>query len=852
MAWKLIYTSASRLLQAGRSGFGTVARHRDIPPIVVEAAESCSQFSRQAGFDPTRLVFAYRVVRGNAGRFHLLTRIADAGTDYSGRTNHLAEHVILTDAEANGLAQSQITPAGTMLAYSWLGSYDLPAAWLDEQDLWQPTGVQGSTEGINWGEFTGDPRRVRLLAGKDPSSGLLLEYPPAFEAPDYPRILLLFAESQACCTNCGWGVTFTTHLQPSDDPSDFRWIALPEHSPLLSRATGGGRQHITFTTQPPADYRPPPVHPGEVAHMRPASIDQETPVSQSHLRTEPSIRKSQGNAFDGIKNRPPQPKPAPARRRTYFNATTLAVSGLVLLALAVVGMLFYRIGQGPSEEQGPRVTHGLSHNLATPAPQSETSESPRASPKQSYTSKSGTEILGEQPQDAASDAPPNKAVTPAVKERWIRLLPGELNSFRWPATNSTDLVLKLVTDDGGEVELLQATSIDRVWRNSNNQEVLKTGRDNLFPSQFAEDFTSGAVLVVGSETKADTLLRVSIPPDSISDTDRSIVPPNDPLKTNALTVIPDTNGPKIRFGDGISFRDVYASFTAPETSPQSTGVNPAVKFALFATIPNEASLAAAISKAKALHIDDAAPLEDLFFEIKNDGEVDLIPTNDNIRDVQKKLTIIAQEDESNNTLKQLSSLRDALDRIVGELENALEQDPDKRSSVKLPELPTNTDKQSTFDYMVKLLGTYLTKIAEFPDNARNEEAGKFRESENAALDEAKGENWGRVKSHAVNAVNARRKNSEDKHSSALHNSKSWLDKLEQIKVGPDPSKARKRAAAKELIEQITQTFKGDTPTLPAGLRYSLHVKRDQAGDWHLISTNVEVMPAEPPQAPPAQ
>jgi len=39
MAWQLIYTSAPRLLEAGRSGFGTVARHRAIPQQPKQNAE---------------------------------------------------------------------------------------------------------------------------------------------------------------------------------------------------------------------------------------------------------------------------------------------------------------------------------------------------------------------------------------------------------------------------------------------------------------------------------------------------------------------------------------------------------------------------------------------------------------------------------------------------------------------------------------------------------------------------------------------------------------------------------------------------------------------------------------------
>src|SRR5688572_22759818 len=119
MAWQLIYTSAPRLLDPGRTGFGTVARHRAVNGLLVAAVERLSQFARLPGFDPKRVIYAHRIITVGAGQFHVMSCIRDAGSDYTGRTNHLAHHVIAESREVRSLAGSGITPADVLLGIDW-------------------------------------------------------------------------------------------------------------------------------------------------------------------------------------------------------------------------------------------------------------------------------------------------------------------------------------------------------------------------------------------------------------------------------------------------------------------------------------------------------------------------------------------------------------------------------------------------------------------------------------------------------------------------------------------------------------------------------------------------------------
>ena len=123
MAWQLIYTSAPRSLEAGRSGFGTVARHRAISPLLVSAIERTSQFSRLPGVDTGRVIFSYRIVAVGGGRFHVLSSIRDAGADYTGRTNHIAHHLIADPREIAQLGANGPSPADVLLAMQWATSW---------------------------------------------------------------------------------------------------------------------------------------------------------------------------------------------------------------------------------------------------------------------------------------------------------------------------------------------------------------------------------------------------------------------------------------------------------------------------------------------------------------------------------------------------------------------------------------------------------------------------------------------------------------------------------------------------------------------------------------------------------
>ncbi len=235
MAWQLIYTSAPRSLEAGRSGFGTVARHRAISPLLVSAIERASQFSRLPGTDAGRVIFSHRIVAVAGGRFHVLSAIRDAGADYTGRTNHIAHHLIVDPREIAQLGPDGPSPADVLLSMQWVASWNETPRFLEAADEVALSAIHPHTNGSAWEQIAGNANQAWLLATGDASRGAYIIQPGSAD------LRAVYAESLRLIPDRLWQISFTTSLQPSDEPGDFRWIGIEERSPLRAQSESSGR-----------------------------------------------------------------------------------------------------------------------------------------------------------------------------------------------------------------------------------------------------------------------------------------------------------------------------------------------------------------------------------------------------------------------------------------------------------------------------------------------------------------------------------------------------------------------------------------------------------------------------------
>ena len=250
MAYQLIYTSVRRGLIPGRSGYTVAARHRQIRERLVSEIERVSGYTyAKKGQSPK--IFSHRKFDISGVLYHVLTRIVDAGSDYTGRTNHLAHHLICEDDELNNCGA---TPAEILYGYDWLDRYDLEPRYLEDKEIVNVSKYAGKIKlpASNWKKIRGNAGDAALLVndkGEVKSSIVVVD---SDESSKLNLLLPLIAESSQLIgqgTANSSSVTFTTHFQEGDSMADFDWIGCGNDNVILQKPTNRDIFHLSELAQ---------------------------------------------------------------------------------------------------------------------------------------------------------------------------------------------------------------------------------------------------------------------------------------------------------------------------------------------------------------------------------------------------------------------------------------------------------------------------------------------------------------------------------------------------------------------------------------------------------------------------
>jgi len=97
---EIIYTSAEKGLKQGSRGFCTVVSTSGMALNIAERLESMSGYRQafplndpQSSLNPVN--YSHVTMRLAGKNLHVLSRVADAGQDYTGRSNKLAHHIVI-------------------------------------------------------------------------------------------------------------------------------------------------------------------------------------------------------------------------------------------------------------------------------------------------------------------------------------------------------------------------------------------------------------------------------------------------------------------------------------------------------------------------------------------------------------------------------------------------------------------------------------------------------------------------------------------------------------------------------------------------------------------------------------
>jgi len=226
MSLELIYTSAPRGLIPTASGFCTVAATGGMSRQVLATLEGLSGYQfhfnlSDANADLNPVNFAHTRVKIGSETRSVLSRIAFAGADYSGRTNKIAHHVLLERGEqmANGPAWMMLAMARSVFVAGW----DAEPRHLDKRSIAsmlsaEPRAAEPAT---TWQAATGDAGWAGALVQAFRTSPKV----PAYVVYEPGQDLLpLFEESLAILPpEQRWQVAFATYYTTLPAGCHYHW-----------------------------------------------------------------------------------------------------------------------------------------------------------------------------------------------------------------------------------------------------------------------------------------------------------------------------------------------------------------------------------------------------------------------------------------------------------------------------------------------------------------------------------------------------------------------------------------------------------------------------------------------------
>ncbi len=208
MSQELIYTSAPRGLKPGSRGFCTVVSTFGMPANLAQRLESLSGYRHvygpqdaEARLNPVG--FSHLLLTVGGRPYHVLSRVADAGLDYSQRTNKLAHHVVLDVSERVPGGPAWLLRQPGFVATAFDGEPRVLQAGRKP-----PSGNETSGVCHHWARLTGDAGWGGALAEAITfGQKTYIVFRPGME------LLPLLAESLALLPpERRWNVTFSTYF----------------------------------------------------------------------------------------------------------------------------------------------------------------------------------------------------------------------------------------------------------------------------------------------------------------------------------------------------------------------------------------------------------------------------------------------------------------------------------------------------------------------------------------------------------------------------------------------------------------------------------------------------------------
>ena len=208
MSYEIVYTSSLRGLNGGDRGFCTVAATTGIPRQLLEKLESLSGYRHlhSPGSKRNAVNFCCQTVRIQQEQFIVLSRIADAGTDFSGRGNKIAHHLALS---LNEVRSSTFPPTALLADQNfWYTKWSGEPEWLPADRMPVPVSAR-ENRCDTWKKTFGDAGWAGVVA-----RSVTNDFEPvAVILPEGCNALELVKEAlQLLPPRMQWKVSFSTYF----------------------------------------------------------------------------------------------------------------------------------------------------------------------------------------------------------------------------------------------------------------------------------------------------------------------------------------------------------------------------------------------------------------------------------------------------------------------------------------------------------------------------------------------------------------------------------------------------------------------------------------------------------------
>jgi hypothetical protein len=248
MARELIYTSAPKGLRPGARGFCTVAASPGMPRNLLTVLESLSGYRHAFGLgDPNAplnpVVWSHVQITVGRTKQHVLSRVADAGQDYTQRSNKLAHHLVLETEELCPAGPAWILSRPGVTIDRWEGE---PRELTEVRSL--PEGSESTRICRAWQQVAGDAGWAGMLAQSvfDPKiRQAVVVFQPGVDT------LGLVAEAMSLLPpETRWDVSFSTYFTKLPPGVDCKWRFVLEGSPEAKAARRAPQTLFLDLTRP--------------------------------------------------------------------------------------------------------------------------------------------------------------------------------------------------------------------------------------------------------------------------------------------------------------------------------------------------------------------------------------------------------------------------------------------------------------------------------------------------------------------------------------------------------------------------------------------------------------------------